>query len=142
MGRILAIDFGEKRIGIALSDPLQIVATPHSVITHVRQKDDFAKIAAICEAENVDLVIVGLPTDSSGDIGPQAGRVIQWAEKLAKVLPMPIEFSDETASSQFARDLRPGQREQRTPIDHIAAAKILQDYLLAHEAGYEPFNED
>lgn len=135
MGRILGLDYGEKRIGLAMSDPMRIIASPHFIINHTSQKNDFTRISTFCKENDVDMIVVGIPTDISGEIGLQAQRVIRWGEKLARFTNLPVTFVDETFSSRFAHDLHTGKSSQREHIDHLAAAKILQDYLLALQEG-------
>ncbi len=127
-GRIIGIDFGEKRIGIAVSDPLCLIASPREIVVHTRQVSDFQRIKEICDEMGATMVVVGVPTDSYGRFGKQADRIFAWAEKLSGFLNLPVEFQDETMSSQFAESLKKS-KGRRIKVDHIAAARILQDYL-------------
>jgi putative holliday junction resolvase len=140
----MGIDYGFRRIGIALSDPLGMIARPHVIIQRKTNETDFARIGLIVESEHVSKIVVGLPTDSVGDIGPQAKKVIRWASKLAEVIATPITFWDESHSSEQAAALRgssggfhrAGGHPKR--VDDAAAAVILQEYLDAGGAINEP----
>lgn|SRR5574341_473782 len=142
--RIMAVDYGEARIGVAISDPLGLFARPHSIITHSRRDDALSSLQQIATKEDVGLVIIGLPTDSSGGISRQARVVIRWARHLSRVMEIPILFWDESYSSEDARAVvrdnrkaRAGVGRQRKPVDDIAAAAILQDYLQARDSNHE-----
>jgi putative Holliday junction resolvase len=140
-GCFMGIDYGFRRIGIALSDPLGMIARPHSILHRSTNQADFAQIRQIIESERVTKIVVGLPTDSAGAIGPQAERVISWARKLVDVIDLPISFWDESHSSeQAAAILRnsSGRNRRSQRVDDAAAAVILQDYLDAGGADHEP----
>jgi putative holliday junction resolvase len=142
--RCMGIDYGFRRIGIALSDPLGMIARPHVILQRKTNKTDFARIGLLVENEQVSKIVVGLPTDAEGDIGPQAERVIRWASKLAEVVATPIIFWDESHSSEQAAALRGSSRSFRRAgghperVDDAAAAVILQEYLDAGGAINEP----
>jgi putative Holliday junction resolvase len=141
---MMGIDYGEARIGIALSDPFGLFASPHRILQAAGQEAVFETIGAIINEEQVVKVVVGLPTDSEGRPGPQAIKTIEWARKLAETIRAPIVFWDESYTSESAKELRPrrktrepGKRGQ--PIDDLAAAVILQEYLEASGGSdYEP----
>jgi putative Holliday junction resolvase len=140
--RMMGIDYGEARIGVALSDPLGLFARPYRIISHTNIHGDLALLRAIAEREQVTRIVIGLPTDSQGGIGPQAQTVIRWARKLAQVISLPIVFWDESFSSADALAIRQsrskGKRGRPEPLDDVAAATILQDYLDAGGADHEP----
>lgn len=140
--RLMGIDYGKARIGVALSDPLGLFARPYRVIVHTSTRDDLALLRAIAEQEQVTRVVVGLPTDSQGRIGSQAQAVIRWARKLARAVRLPIVFWDESYSSADALTIRQSssksKRNRSEPLDDIAAAAILQEYLDAGGADHEP----
>jgi len=128
--RVLALDVGERRIGVAVSDLTGTLATPHSVIRRRSKTEDFASVLRLVAELGVERVVVGLPLASDGQLGPQARRVARYARALANSLNVPVELYDETLSTLTAETLLTesgGQR--RTPIDAAAAAVILQDYL-------------
>ena len=140
--RMMGIDYGQARIGVALSDPMGLFARPYRVIIHTNTQADLALLRAIAEQEQVSRIIVGLPTDSQGGIGKQAQSVIRWARKLARVVRLPVTLWDESFSSAEALAIRQassrGKRSKTEPLDDVAAAAILQDYLDAGGADHEP----
>ena len=131
--RILAIDFGEKRIGLATSDATGTLATPR---TTVRRTDDLRAVGEIldfCREEEVGLLLVGLPRSPEGVESPFAARIRSFAGKLASRTPIPVRFHEETLTSdEAARRLPPGAA--REDVDPMAAAVLLEDYLQ-HEPG-------
>lgn len=124
----MGIDHGCKRLGVALSDPMQVIVRPYTIIQRRAKVDDFAAVNRIIDSENVVKIIIGLPTDSRDEIGPQARTVIRWTLKLAEAVQLPIVFWDESYSSAEAESF--GRRFGEA-IDDLAAAVILQDYLEA-----------
>jgi putative Holliday junction resolvase len=98
--RLMALDVGERRIGIAVSES-GILATPYSVLQRKSKQEDFARLGRLVTELKVERVIVGLPYSLSGpeEIGPQARRVMRYAEALAATLPVPIEYFDERYST-------------------------------------------
>ncbi len=127
--RVLALDVGERRIGVAVSEG--VLATPHSVIYRRSKAQDFAAVARLVAELGAEKVVVGLPLSLSGDVGPQARRVMRYAQALAKALAVPVELYDERYSTVTADELlaEGGRKRRRTPIDAAAAAVILQGYL-------------
>ena len=133
--RVMALDLGERRIGVAISDPTRILARSLCVLERRSKKEDFTAIAELVREHGVDLVVVGHPRSLDGTIGPQARRVQRYADALAEVLPVPLILWDERLSTSTAEQLmieagRPA-RKRRKRIDAVAAAVILQDYLDA-----------
>lgn len=129
---LMALDVGERRIGIAISDS-GILATPHSVLQRKSKKEDFDRLQRLIDELNVKRVIVGMPYSLSGHetMGPQARRVKKYAEALAKNIPAPIEYFDESYSTADAEAYLTAAGKKKTPIDAAAAAVILQNYLDA-----------
>jgi putative Holliday junction resolvase len=129
-GRVIALDVGERRIGVAVSDPTGTLATPHSVIHRRSKAEDFAAVARLVIELEVERVVVGLPLSLNGEVGPQARRVSRYAQALARTLDVPVELHDERYSTITADALlAESGRKRRVPIDAAAAAVILQDYL-------------
>lgn len=128
--RLMALDIGERRIGIAVSDS-GILATPHSVLRRKSRDEDFVRLGRLITDLKIDRVIVGLPYSLSDTekVGPQARRVKRYAEALAATVPILIEYFDESYSTVDAATYlsTPGQR--KIAIDAAAAAVILQNYL-------------
>jgi putative Holliday junction resolvase len=142
MGRLMGIDHGEARIGVALSDPFRLFAQPHSIIATTTRQADIAALCALVESEQVIKIVVGLPTAPDGGVGQQALIVIRWARDLAAAVPVPVVFWDESYSSVEAEALRGGRRRRKRgraqPVDDLAAAAILQEYLDVGGADHEP----
>jgi len=133
--RLLGIDHGEARIGLAISDEAETVARPLPiVIHHTARAADAEAIAQLATEHGVGKIIIGLPTDDEGQIGHQARKVQRWAEALKTATTIPIEFWDESLSSLEARESR--KQKKRKGNDHLvdaeAAAFILQSYLDSH----------
>lgn len=141
-GRILAIDMGEKRIGIAVSDPLRLIARSYTVLERRSRREDFARIGEIIDREGVDLVVMGLPINLSGDEGNKAAWIRDYAGELARELAIELLFWDESFTTvQAAESMRArgkNARQQKEWIDAVAAAFILQSYLDATHAGGPP----
>jgi putative Holliday junction resolvase len=131
--RLIALDVGERRIGVAVSDPTGTLATPHSVIQRRSKAKDFAAVARLVAELGAEQVVVGLPLSLNGEVGPQARRVTRYARALAQTLDVPVELYDERYSTVTADELlAESGRKRRVPIDAAAAAVILQDYLESH----------
>lgn len=132
--RLLALDVGERRIGVALSDPTGIIATPLTTIRRVSVVKDREIIAALVREHSVERVVVGLPRTLRGEVGPQAERVLRFGGRLAEVLEVPLVYWDERYSTVDAERIvgtRRGMRGRsaRVHLDDVAAAVILQSYL-------------
>ena len=134
-GRVMALDLGEKRIGVAVSDETCLIARAHSVFKRTSRLADFERIGRIIDEEGVYLLIVGLPTLPSGEEGSKAAWVRDYAEELDDTIRINIEFWDESFSTVDAESsLRErGKRGKRSRewVDAVAAAFILQSYLDA-----------
>jgi putative Holliday junction resolvase len=129
----MAIDLGDKRIGIALSDPTWMVASSHSVIKRSSRKSDFAKIEHIVLEQDVVRIIVGLPTLPSGEEGTRAAWARDYAADLANSTSIEVDVWDESLTTVDAEESlrnRGISRERyRDMLDAVAAAFILQSYL-------------
>ncbi len=132
MTRILGLDPGERRIGVALSDPTGTIASPHAVIDR-RSTDVADTVRAMCIEYDVHLIIVGLPTSLSGGEGPSAEAAREVGRIAAEASGVPVEFQDErfTTVTAEAALLEGGVRraKRRDVRDKVAAAVILQSYL-------------
>ena len=142
LGRIMCLDHGQHRLGVAVSDPLRLTAKPHSVIQRDTLTNDFSKLGQIIAEQEVEMVVIGLPTDADNRIGSQASTVIRWGRKLSQTIQTPIVFWDESYSSEQAAKTEEARRRraksESMPIDDLAAAVILQDYLSVSNSNYEP----
>lgn len=143
--RILALDVGEKRIGVAISDLSQSLARSLKVIQRGSRQEDFATVARLVEEYEVEKVVVGYPRSLDGMAGAQAERVERYAVGLAESLTVPVLLWDERFSTVSAerlmREAGLRSKKKRERIDAVAAAVILQDYLdsrqFAGEKGAE-----
>jgi putative Holliday junction resolvase len=136
--RSLGLDIGDKRIGVALSDPQGILASPLTIITCRDRTADIEAITDIIRQNQVVRVIVGLPRSMNGSLGRQAEKVKDFVRSLSGQIKIPVEFRDERLSSVSARRLIRDTRQKRAGHDDaIAAALVLQMYLdEKHLAGY------
>lgn len=135
MGRILAIDYGTKRTGIAITDELQIIA---SGLTTVNTKDLLSFLRDYCKKESVELFIVGQPKQMNNTDSESEVHIVGFLDKLAKAIPnIPVKRVDERFSSKMAfqtmidSGLKRKQRQNKALIDEVSATIILQSYLYA-----------
>mgnify|MGYP006306184091 CR=1 FL=1 len=135
-GRILAIDFGTKRVGLALSDLSQFLASPFMTIENKGYDSLVRGIVDIVTREDVKGIIVGNPLNMDGTGSEMAKRSARLAKKLSNAVPVPVLMWDERLTSQSAHDMliQTGQSpsKQRNRIDQIAAAFLLQSFLDQH----------
>jgi len=129
---ILAIDVGEVRIGVARADKIAGLATP---LTTLRNDDEvFDKIANLCQENNVDTVIVGLPRNLDGQDTPQTSYTRSFADAMQIKTGFKVIFQDEAVTSKQAVSelISRGKAYVKEDIDALAAAYILEDYLAAY----------
>ncbi len=126
----LALDLGEKRIGVAISES-GLIATPHGIIQRSSQAAEFAQLQALIDEFGVTQIVVGMPYSLSGHdlIGPQAQWVQSYTAAMAQAINTPIDFFDERYSTADAQTFLTANKRQRVPLDAAAAAVILQNYL-------------
>ena len=133
--RIMALDIGEKRIGIAISDPQERVASPLVVLDAVQVERGERPFTRLLEDWEPELFLCGLPLTLNGEEGPQAQRVRAFADEVSKLVSIPYEFADERLSSAEAkRSLREkglSEKAMRGKVDMIAASLFLQAWLDA-----------
>jgi len=127
--RSLGLDIGDKRIGVAVSDPLGILASPFTIINRIDDAVDVEAITSIVNQQQVKQIIVGLPRSMNGSIGKQAQKVETFVQKLSSHTEIPVEFRDERLSTVSAKRLMQAANTKKTRDDAIAAAIILQGYL-------------
>lgn len=127
MSRVLAVDPGEARLGLAVSDPTGLIARPLRVLSHVTRQLDARKIAEIAADQDAELIVVGVPLDEDGHVGPQARKAIRLIESLRVETILPVEAWDESESTLKATSIE-GHKHH---LDARAAAVILQEYLDA-----------
>ncbi|MEA3350410.1 MAG: Holliday junction resolvase RuvX [Chloroflexota bacterium] len=136
--RILAIDPGEKNIGLALSDPTGTIANPLKVLEHKARAKDAKAIVRLAEQYNVERIIVGQNLDVDGSPTYQGRKARRLAAAIRARTDIRIEFWDEYGSTQTARDARiamgVSRRKRSGHLDALAATVILQSYLNANQA--------
>lgn len=136
---VLGIDLGERRIGVASSDALGLTAQPLAVIEHKSLEEDVARIGELAGVRSAEKIVVGLPLNMDGSVGPAARRAQRFAAALRRKLGMVVELYDERLSTVEAEkallegDAR--RRRRREVRDGVAAALVLQSYLDAGRRG-------
>ena len=142
MSRVLALDYGERRIGIAISDPTRTIARSLPTIWRRRGKrPPYARIVEEVEKWEAGLIVVGLPVETSGEEGPMAREARSFGEGLERRAGVPVEFWDERFTSVRARrelahlDLKASARREKERVDAMAVTLLLQSYLGAHGDG-------
>lgn len=137
--RILALDFGSKRIGVASSDELGMLAQPVGFLDAEPFPRFLDELREAIRLREVSLILVGLPRNMDGSYGPAARRVQEFVAVLRGALTVPVQTWDERLTSvQAQRLLHQGgtrSRQQRTKVDAAAAAVLLQSYLDARQPG-------
>ena len=133
MGRVLAIDFGKKRVGLAVTDPLQIIA---SGLTTVARREAIEYIETYTQREEVEKIIIGYPMGLDGQPTDTTKAVEHFTNKLSKILQdIPVEYVDERFTSKMAMEslLQSGvpkkKRQNKALLDEVSATIMLQDYL-------------
>jgi putative Holliday junction resolvase len=131
--RYLALDLGDRRIGVAISDALGMIARPLEVFERGSRVGDQQHIQELIEHHNVDGIVAGLPINMDGTEGPQAAWVRDYTAELAEALKIPVILWDERLSTEEAKDIMraQGKPPSKDWIDAVAAAVILQNYLNA-----------
>jgi putative Holliday junction resolvase len=131
--RTLGLDVGDKRIGVAISDPGEILASPLAIITREDDKKAIADIIKLVDQYDVERIVVGLPYSLDGSIGRQANKVMDFAERLSKHTKTSMEVWDERLSTvaveRLLREAGSKKARKRANQDAAAAAFILQGYL-------------
>jgi putative Holliday junction resolvase len=134
--RILAVDHGEKRIGLAISDPTATIASPLRVIEHVSRLMDAAQVANLASENNVALIVIGQSYDDAGKPNLAGRRAARFAEALKGQTPIPVILWDESFSTQDARAARiemgVSRKKRAGHMDELAAVMILKSYLEAN----------
>ena len=131
--RILAVDHGEKRIGLALSDPTATIASPLTVIMHVSRLMDSAQVANLASENDVELIVIGQSFDEEGNPNLAGRRAAKFAEALKEQTKIPIELFDESFSTQDARsvvnEMGFSRKKRAGHHDSLAAVMILRSYI-------------
>jgi putative Holliday junction resolvase len=134
--KVLALDYGSARTGVAVSDPTGTVARPLGVVEAAGTEQGIARLVELAHEEGVERVVVGLPVTLRGERGAQAEETDRFVELLRQALDLPIESFDERFTTKLARQTTSGRentsgREKRPPVpeDAVAAAHLLASYL-------------
>jgi putative holliday junction resolvase len=131
--RILAVDYGRKRIGLALSDELGLTAQPLGTMVRVNRQNDMRRLRETCRSRGVTHIIVGHPLHMTGETGEMADEAARFAARLGKETGIEVELVDERLTSweaeQTLKETKASARRKRRPLDDVAAAILLRDYL-------------
>ncbi len=143
-GVVLAIDYGKKRLGLALSDEFGVTSRPYATWTRINRRRDLARLRGLVREENVRRIVVGLPLRMDGTPSEMSEEASGFASRVRKAIGLPVELMDERLSSWEARETlasvnstRRTRRDsagcdeagRKEPLDDVAAAIILRDYL-------------
>ncbi|HBA83037.1 MAG TPA: Holliday junction resolvase RuvX [Verrucomicrobia bacterium] len=145
MPRILGLDYGDVRLGFAVSDQDGIIAFPHGMEVCRTQDEALKAVEKICRETKAETIVVGYPLNMNGTRGPRADLTDAFMEKLRQRLKIPVEKWDERLSSKAAEAvlIEGGTRREnrKKHIDKLAAQIVLQNYLDAHAAPFDPDTE-
>ena len=136
--KVLAVDPGDKRIGLAISDPTGTLARPLIVFKHQSREKDAQTIIDIAQQEAAELIVVGWPLDSSGEVGPQARKSERLAAVIREISPLTVvRLWDESGTTQRAIESRirlgVSRKKRKGHLDDVAASILLQDFLIQNE---------
>jgi putative Holliday junction resolvase len=130
---VLAVDYGRRRLGLAISDAMGLTARPLETLARTNRRNDFRRLREIARRHEVRGIVVGNPMHLDGTASEMGAEAAQFAARLARELGLPVELVDERLSSweaaQFQPPVKARTRKRAEPKDHIAAAVILRDYL-------------
>lgn len=129
--RVLALDYGQKRIGLAISDEARLTAHPLTAFTRTNRRDDITRLRAVIRDHDVCEIVIGLPLHLNGRASEMSVEVCRFAERLRKQLSLPIHFADERLTSWDAENERSASGSS-TDRDSLAAAIILRDFLAGN----------
>lgn len=135
-GKYLSIDYGDKRVGVSVSDYNKEIAFPRDFLTYTGTKNLIAQLQKFCEEEDISKIILGLPIQMDGTFGERAKKTQVFYDKLKEAMPhMSIAFFDERLSTEFAVKSLRGQgikdKDQKGKRDAMSAQIILQNYLAS-----------
>jgi putative Holliday junction resolvase len=139
--RILAIDYGRKRMGLALSDELQMTAQPLLVLARTNRRNDLRRLQEICRKHGVARILVGHPMHITGEAGEMADEAAQFAARLQKELGIEVKLADERLTTWEAEQIvarrKSHNRRKKPSVDDVAAAVLLREYLDRNRAHAE-----
>ena len=131
--RVLGLDVGDRRIGVALSDSLGLTAQRLTVLARQSLPEDVTAVAALVQQHGVELVVIGLPLTLRGTQGPQAQKVSRFSAALEGGLPVPVRLIDERLTTvegtRMLMETHSPKRKRKQMIDQVAAQLILQQFL-------------
>jgi len=129
-GRMLAIDYGRRHIGLAISDELGLTARPLDVLTRNNRREDFSRLREIVKANGIKGIVVGLPLHLSGKHSEMTEEAVRFAARVRKLFGLPVEMRDERLTSWEAEQLRKQAKNNKgASADSLAAAVVLREYL-------------
>jgi putative Holliday junction resolvase len=135
--RVLAVDPGDKRIGLAISDPTGTISRPLCVIEHVSRAKDAQKIVDISIENGADLIVVGWALDSDGEVGYRARKSKRLADVVGDLTDISVRMWDESGTTQAAIQSRIemgfSRKKRQGHLDDVAASILLQDFLINNE---------
>ena len=132
LGRVLAIDYGRRRIGLAVSDELGITAAPLATLERKNRRDDIRRLRDTARKYTIALIIVGSPVHLNGHAGEMAEEASRFAARIQKELGLPVRLRDERLTSWEAEQTlkeNAGRKRQNANVDSVAAAILLREYL-------------
>lgn len=131
--RIMALDYGDQRIGIAMTDLLQMLASPYDIYHRKHTDEDFEFFVNLIKSQQVETIVMGLPLNPAGEEQEIAGKVREFAEKLKSLSNCNLVYWDERMSSVTAEEILKRKekdwKKRKAQLDKYAAMVILQDYL-------------
>ena len=140
--RALGLDIGKRRIGVAVSDPLGLIARPVETVRNVSLNVDIERITQIARELEAELIVVGDPLHMSGDAGAMSNRAHKFGALLEEASGLPVEYCDERLTTveaqRILQDSGVSPKKQREQIDEMAAAVILQSYLNTRKPPRSP----
>ncbi len=134
--RIMGLDVGEKRIGIAVSDPMGWTAQGHSVLIRGKLQNDMEHLAQLCTEYKIEKIVLGFPLNMNGTVGPKGEEIQGFGRVVQETLGLPVEYWDErlttVAAQKVLLEANMSRRKRKDVIDKLAAVNILQGYLDRH----------
>ncbi len=139
--RVLGVDAGERRIGLAVSDGSGLIASPLDVLTLEGDEDPVERVLECARKVDAECIVVGMPIDLRGEQGVAAQKMDEFVQKLRSATDLPVEVSDERMTSAVAvramQEAGLTERDRRGQVDKVAAALILQTWLDRRRSGGE-----
>ncbi|MEI7437231.1 MAG: Holliday junction resolvase RuvX [bacterium] len=146
MGRILAVDLGEKRVGFALSDPTGFLASSLETAHVSNSGETLAAVKRLCSAHQPERIVIGLPLNMDGTNGIAAQKVTAFAARLREKVGLPVDLWDERLTTRLVQrvliEANLSRSRRKEVVDQLAAQVILQSYLDAHGGNDMPEEDD